>query len=74
MMETRIKELESALQESSEEMGDVVRKMQMAQIEMIELAGERDEALRRERRLKMEGGSINVKSEEYEVQTLGIPV
>lgn len=51
MMEERIKELESALKESSEEMGEVVKKMQLAQIEMIELAGERDEALRRERKL-----------------------
>ena len=76
MMESRIKELESALQESSEEMGEVVRKMQMAQIEMIELAGERDEAVRRERRLG--SGSLNthglVKSEENAVQHLGIPV
>ena len=51
MMENRIKELEGALQESSNEMGEVVRKMQVAQIEMIELVGERDEALRRERKL-----------------------
>jgi hypothetical protein len=80
MMESRIKELESALQESSEEMGEVVRKMQMAQIEMIELAGERDEAVRRERRLKIESESVVVngnglvKSEDNEVQNLGIPV
>jgi hypothetical protein len=78
MMETRIKELESALEESSEEMGEVVRKMQMAQIEMIELAGERDEAVRRERKFKLENESLNlhglVKSEGNEVQELGIPV
>ena len=78
MMESRIKELESALQESSEEMGEVVRKMQMAQIEMIELAGERDEAVRRERRLKLCSESLNthglMKSEENAVQNLGIPV
>ena len=51
MMEKRIKELEGALRENSGEMGEVVRKMQIAQIEMIELVGERDEALRRERKL-----------------------
>lgn len=59
-MEGRIKELESALQQSSEEMGEVVRKMQVAQIEMIELAGERDEALRRERKLLIEGVKVPV--------------
>ena len=36
-------------------MGEVVRKMQIAQIEMIELVGERDEALRRERKLLVNG-------------------
>jgi predicted RNase H-like nuclease (RuvC/YqgF family) len=66
MMEARIKELEGALQMSSDEMGEVVRKMQSAQIEMIELASERDEALRRERRLQSE-----VKSE---MEDVGIPV
>jgi hypothetical protein len=63
MMESRIQELEGALQESSSEMGEVVRKMQIAQIEMIELAGERDEALRRERQLLREGAKV----EEFEV-------
>jgi hypothetical protein len=54
--------------------------MQMAQIEMIELAGERDEAVRREQRLKIESESVVgngnglVKSEDNEVQNLGIPV
>jgi hypothetical protein len=51
MMERRIKELEGALESSSTEMGEVVKRMQIAQIEMIELTGERDEALRRERKL-----------------------
>jgi chromosome segregation ATPase len=66
MMESRIKELEGALKDSSDEMGEVVRKMQTAQIEMIELASERDEAVRRERKLMVE-----VKSE---VENMGIPV
>ena len=60
MMEDRIKELEGALQESSSEFGEVVRKMQIAQIEMIELAGERDEALRRERRLLNDSAKVEV--------------
>jgi hypothetical protein len=66
MMEERIKELEGALQLSSDEMGEVVRKMQNAQIEMIELASERDEAMRRERKLQAE-----VKTE---MDNMGIPV
>jgi hypothetical protein len=51
MMEDRIKELEGALQGSSADMGEVVKRMQIAQIEMIELAGEREQALRKERKL-----------------------
>jgi len=51
LMESRIKELEGALESSSSEMGEVVKRMQVAQIEMIELTRERDEALRRERKL-----------------------
>jgi hypothetical protein len=66
MMEDRIKELEGALQESSSEFGEVVRKMQIAQIEMIELAGERDEALRRERRLLNESAKVEVINDETE--------
>ena len=66
MMEDRIKELEGALQESSSEFGEVVRKMQIAQIEMIELAGERDEALRRERRLLNESAKVEVINDEAE--------
>ena len=60
MMEERIKELEGALRESSSEFGEVVRKMQLAQIEMIELAGERDEALRRERKLLNDSANVEV--------------
>jgi hypothetical protein len=66
MMEDRIKELEGALQESSSEFGEVVRKMQIAQIEMIELAGERDEALRRERRLLNDSAKVEVINDETE--------
>ena len=57
VMESRIKELEGALESSSSEMGEVVKRMQIAQIEMIELKGERDEALRRERKLLSENAA-----------------
>ena len=70
MMEDRIKELEGALQESSSEFGEVVRKMQIAQIEMIELAGERDEALRRERRLLNDGAKVEVVDDATETDNL----
>ena len=71
MMEDRIKELEGALQESSSEFGEVVRKMQIAQIEMIELAGERDEALRRERRLLNDSAAkVEVVNDETETDNL----
>ena len=71
MMEARIKELEGALSQSSEEMGEVVKKMQLAQIEMIELAGERDEALRRERKLLNSDAAKN--NETNVVDNSGIP-
>jgi predicted RNase H-like nuclease (RuvC/YqgF family) len=75
MMESRIKELETALKESSEEMGEVVCKMQLAQIEMIELAGERDEAVRRERKL-LKSESIRLESDDVLIgaSNVGIPV
>jgi hypothetical protein len=66
MMERRIKELEGALESSSTEMGEVVKRMQIAQIEMIELTGERDEALRRERKLHESLSKAEVDELEYQ--------
>jgi hypothetical protein len=60
IMEDRIKQLENTLNQGNEEMGEVVRKMQVAQIEMIELAGERDEALRREKKVFNDSSRVHV--------------
>ncbi|TLD34520.1 hypothetical protein E2P81_ATG04685 [Venturia nashicola] len=51
-LEKRVEELESALSEAGREMGEVVMKMNMAQMEVAELQSERDEAMMRTRRLQ----------------------
>ncbi|BFZ60110.1 hypothetical protein YB2330_001132 [Saitoella coloradoensis] len=52
VLEGRVKELEHALKEAETECLDVIERMQMAQIEIIELVGERDEARRKLRTLE----------------------
>ncbi|KAI9677332.1 MAG: hypothetical protein M1829_002675 [Trizodia sp. TS-e1964] len=51
-LEKRVEELEMALTEADKEMAEVVCKMNMAQIEVLDLQSERDEAIRRTRKLQ----------------------
>ncbi|RPA95310.1 hypothetical protein L873DRAFT_1698399 [Choiromyces venosus 120613-1] len=51
-LEKRVEELEEALEQADNEMAEVVNKMNMAQIEVLELQSERDEAMRHTRRLQ----------------------
>lgn len=53
-LENKVRELEKALSDADKDMGDVVGRMNLAQIEVAELQGERDEALRQTRRLQAE--------------------
>jgi len=53
-LEVRVKELEKALRDADIEMGEVVGRMNAAQIEAAELQSDRDEALRQSRRLEAE--------------------
>ncbi|KAK5019603.1 hypothetical protein LTR16_000400 [Cryomyces antarcticus] len=50
----RVEELEKTLSEADSEMEEVVQRMNMAQIEVVELQSERDEATRQTRRLQAE--------------------
>ncbi|KAF2264486.1 hypothetical protein CC78DRAFT_227951 [Lojkania enalia] len=54
LLETRVRELESALSDADREMGEVVGRMNMAQIEVADLQYERDEAMRQTRKLQAE--------------------
>ncbi|KAI9804360.1 MAG: hypothetical protein M1833_007167 [Piccolia ochrophora] len=53
-LEKRVEELEKALSDADKEMEEVVSRMNMAQIEVVELQSERDEAMRQTRRLNEE--------------------
>ncbi|KAL4783010.1 hypothetical protein BJX76DRAFT_273197 [Aspergillus varians] len=53
-LEQRVKELEKLLREADREMGEVVSRMNRAQIDVAELQSARDEALRETRRLQAE--------------------
>ncbi|KAF9889221.1 hypothetical protein FE257_007534 [Aspergillus nanangensis] len=53
-LEKRVKELERLLREADREMGEVVSRMNRAQIDVAELQSDRDEALRQTRRLQAE--------------------
>ncbi|KAG2415491.1 hypothetical protein HFD88_006682 [Aspergillus terreus] len=53
-LEKKVKELERLLREADREMGEVVSRMNRAQIEVAELQADRDEALRQTRRLQAE--------------------
>ncbi|ETN42080.1 uncharacterized protein HMPREF1541_04019 [Cyphellophora europaea CBS 101466] len=53
-LERKVSELEKALSEAEKEMGEVVGRMNTAQISTMELEGERDEAFRQTRRLETE--------------------
>ncbi|OJJ49700.1 hypothetical protein ASPZODRAFT_149192 [Penicilliopsis zonata CBS 506.65] len=53
-LERRVKELERALRDADLEMGEVIGRMNRAQIEVAELQSDRDEALRETRRLQAE--------------------
>ncbi|KAI9891801.1 MAG: hypothetical protein M1814_002366 [Vezdaea aestivalis] len=64
-LESRVKELEKALRTADREMEEVVSRMNKAQIEVMELQTERDEAMRTTRRLH---GTID--SERSRVQAL----
>ncbi|KAI9783901.1 MAG: hypothetical protein M1816_001110 [Peltula sp. TS41687] len=51
-LERRVEDLERALSDADREMGEVVSRMNLAQIEVMELQSERDEAIRQTRRLQ----------------------
>ncbi|KAK1150161.1 hypothetical protein N8T08_000060 [Aspergillus melleus] len=53
-LEQRVKELERLLREADTEMGEVVSRMNRAQIDVAELQSDRDDALRQTRRLQAE--------------------
>ncbi|KAL4874797.1 hypothetical protein BJY04DRAFT_203077 [Aspergillus karnatakaensis] len=53
-LDQRVKELEKLLREADREMGEVVSRMNRAQIDVAELQSARDEALRETRRLQSE--------------------
>ncbi|KAK4969233.1 hypothetical protein LTR28_001307 [Elasticomyces elasticus] len=53
-LEKRVGELETALGEAEAEMHEVVRRINASQIEVAELTGQRDEAMRHTRRLQAE--------------------
>ncbi|KAL4809588.1 hypothetical protein BDV18DRAFT_132405 [Aspergillus unguis] len=53
-LDQRVKELEKLLREADREMGEVVSRMNRAQIDVAELQSARDEALRETRRLQAE--------------------
>ncbi|KAL4741394.1 hypothetical protein BDV11DRAFT_182986 [Aspergillus similis] len=53
-LDQRVKELEKLLREADREMGEVVSRMNRAQIDVAELQAARDEALRETRRLQQE--------------------
>ncbi|KAI9928821.1 hypothetical protein MW887_002042 [Aspergillus wentii] len=53
-LEKRVKELEKLLRDADLEMGEVVGRMNRAQIEVAELQSDRDEALRQTRKLQAE--------------------
>lgn len=52
LLERKVKELESALSEADSEMQEVVQRMNAAQIEVLELQSQRDEALKSTRNLQ----------------------
>ncbi|KAI9722313.1 MAG: hypothetical protein M1812_001785 [Candelaria pacifica] len=56
-LERRVAELEKALGDADKEMEEVVGRMNMAQIEVMELQSERDEAMRRTRKLQAQAVS-----------------
>ncbi|KAK5059730.1 hypothetical protein LTR84_009613 [Exophiala bonariae] len=64
-LENKVAELEKALAEAEKEMGEVVGRMNTAQIGVAELESERDEALRQTRRLE-----VAIAAERDKVQTL----
>ncbi|KAI9871902.1 MAG: hypothetical protein M1830_002317, partial [Pleopsidium flavum] len=53
-LESRVEELEKALRDADKEMEEVVCRMNMAQIEVMELQSARDEAMRQTRKLQAE--------------------
>ncbi|KAF2430556.1 hypothetical protein EJ08DRAFT_649588 [Tothia fuscella] len=53
-LEKRVQELEKALTDADKEMGEVVSRMNIAQMEVAELQSERDEATQRSRKLQAE--------------------
>ncbi|KIW33677.1 uncharacterized protein PV07_00506 [Cladophialophora immunda] len=64
-LENKVAELEKALSEAEKEMGEVVGRMNTAQMGVAELESERDEALRQTRRLE-----AAIAAEREKVQTL----
>jgi chromosome segregation ATPase len=60
-LEKRVQELEEALVQADNEMAEVVSKMNMAQIEVLELQCERDDAMRQTRRLQADIAAERVK-------------
>lgn len=53
-LEGRVEDLEQALSDADREMGEVVSRMNMAQIEVMELQSQRDEAMRQTKKLQLD--------------------
>jgi len=68
-LENKVTELERALADTEEEIGNIVGKMNVAQINVAELEAERDEALRLTRKLETEVQSERVRYAEL-IKTL----
>jgi chromosome segregation ATPase len=69
-LKTRVVELEKALEEADQEMQEVVGKMNIAQIEVMELQNEREEAVKQTKRLQAKIESERLKNFEERFATL----
>ena len=73
-LKNRVKELEEALTTADKEMQDVVARMSTAQIEVLTLQEEREEAVRQTRRLQRQLEEEKVKAFEGKFQTISTDV
>ena len=69
-LKQRVVELESALADADKEMEEVVGRMNIAQIEVMELQNEREEAVRETRRLQKKIEEERVRAFEGRFATL----
>jgi chromosome segregation ATPase len=70
VLKKRVVELEKALEEADKEMEEVVGRMNVAQIEVMELQNEREDAVRMTRKLKAQLEDERVKGFEQRFQSL----